>query len=131
MTGSLILIVSCPCRIVITIGYYALILNTSNLHGNPYLNCFFSAATEVPAYIIALLLLQRCSRRFCQSSSLFLGGTMILCVRLIPIGNQHSLAPEGSLCLKDFNRPSGFPELTTNLYNSSQSFPSYPVMETK
>ncbi|KAM9348843.1 organic cation/carnitine transporter 2-like [Symphorus nematophorus] len=72
--------------IIITISYYALILNTSNLHGNPFLNCFLSAVTEVPAYIIALLLLQYCSRHFCQSSTLFLGGVMILCVHLIPIG---------------------------------------------
>ncbi|XP_022618021.1 solute carrier family 22 member 5-like [Seriola dumerili] len=71
--------------IVITISYYALILNTSNLHGDPYFNCFLSAVTEVPAYIIALLLLQHCSRHFCQSSSLFFGGVMILCVHLIPI----------------------------------------------
>ncbi|XP_041808727.1 solute carrier family 22 member 4-like [Chelmon rostratus] len=71
--------------VIITISYYALILNTSNLHGDPYLNCFLSAATEVPAYIIALLLLQFCSRHLCQSSTLFLGGVMILCVHLIPI----------------------------------------------
>ncbi|KAM4726288.1 uncharacterized protein FYW61_012153 [Anableps anableps] len=70
---------------IITISYYALLLNTSNLHGDPYLNCFLSAVTEVPAYLIALLLLQFCSRHLCQSSSLFLGGVMILCVRLIPI----------------------------------------------
>lgn len=69
---------------VITISYYALILNTSNLHGDPYLNTFLSAAIEVPAYIIALLLLQRCSRHFCQSSTLFVGGVLILCVHLIP-----------------------------------------------
>uniref|UniRef100_A0A3Q2DPL5 Solute carrier family 22 member 4 n=1 Tax=Cyprinodon variegatus TaxID=28743 RepID=A0A3Q2DPL5_CYPVA len=69
---------------VITISYYALILNTSNLHGDPYLNCFLSAVTEVPAYIFALLLLRFCSRHICQSSTLFLGGVMILCVRLIP-----------------------------------------------
>ena len=77
----------CLCRIIITISYYALILNTSNLHGDPFLNCFLSAMTEVPAYIIALLLLQHCSRHFCQSSTLLLGGVMILCVHLIPIGN--------------------------------------------
>uniref|UniRef100_A0A8C4GI12 Major facilitator superfamily (MFS) profile domain-containing protein n=1 Tax=Dicentrarchus labrax TaxID=13489 RepID=A0A8C4GI12_DICLA len=71
--------------IIITISYYALILNTSNLHGDPYMNCFLSAVTEVPAYIIALLLLQYCSRHICQSSTLFLGGVMILCVQLIPI----------------------------------------------
>lgn len=73
-------------------NYYALILNTSNLHGDPYVNCFLSAATEVPAYIIALILLKYCSRRLCQSVPLFFGGVMILCVNLIPIGNvQHQL----------------------------------------
>ncbi|XP_033494561.2 solute carrier family 22 member 4 [Epinephelus lanceolatus] len=71
--------------IIITISYYALILNTSNLNGDPYLNCFLSALVEVPAYIVALLLLKYCSRHFCQSSTLFLGGFMILCVHLIPM----------------------------------------------
>lgn len=71
---------------IITISYYALILNTSNLHGDPYLNCFLSAVIEVPAYIIALVLLQYCSRHICQSSTLFLGGIMIFFVNLIPIG---------------------------------------------
>ncbi|KAI3373253.1 hypothetical protein L3Q82_006562 [Scortum barcoo] len=78
---------------IITISYFALILNTSNLHGDPYINCFLSAVTEVPAYIIALLLLQYCSRRFCQSSTLFLGGIMILCVHLIPIGQYYKALP--------------------------------------
>lgn len=76
------------CRIIITISYYALVLNTSNLNGDPYINSFLSAVVEVPAYIIALVLLKYCSRRFCQSSTLFLGGVMILCVHLIPIGND-------------------------------------------
>ncbi|KAM3602211.1 uncharacterized protein V6R79_026308 [Siganus canaliculatus] len=71
--------------VIVIISYYGLILNTSNLHGNPFLNCFLSAVIEVPAYIIALLLLKYCSRHFCQSSTLFLGGVMILCVHLIPI----------------------------------------------
>ncbi|XP_077596524.1 solute carrier family 22 member 4 [Stigmatopora nigra] len=70
---------------VITLSYYALILNTSNLHGDPYLNCFLSAVTEVPAYLIALLLLRFCHRRLCQWSTLLTGGVMILCVHLIPI----------------------------------------------
>ncbi|KAM6907197.1 LOW QUALITY PROTEIN: uncharacterized protein FYW49_013748 [Xenentodon cancila] len=85
---------------IITISYYALILNTSNLHGDPYFNCFLSAVTEVPAYIIALLLLQYCSRHLCQSSTLFLGGAMILCVRLIPEGNaQNFLLRSGISCI--------------------------------
>ncbi|XP_053703356.1 solute carrier family 22 member 4-like [Synchiropus splendidus] len=71
--------------VIITIGYFALILNTSNLHGDPYLNAFLSAVAEVPAYLIALALLRFFSRHFCQSSTLFVGGVMILCVHLIPI----------------------------------------------
>ncbi|KAM9332824.1 solute carrier family 22 member 4-like [Pholidichthys leucotaenia] len=71
---------------IIHMDYYILVLNTSNLHGDPYLNCFFSAVTEVPAYIIGLILLRYCYRRFCQSSTLLLGGVMILCVHFIPIG---------------------------------------------
>ncbi|XP_029957203.1 solute carrier family 22 member 4-like [Salarias fasciatus] len=71
---------------IITISYYALVLNTSNLHGDPYLNCFISAVIEVPAYVIALAMLQYCSRHICQSSTLLLGGVMIFCVNLIPMG---------------------------------------------
>uniref|UniRef100_A0A672I5X3 Solute carrier family 22 member 4-like n=1 Tax=Salarias fasciatus TaxID=181472 RepID=A0A672I5X3_SALFA len=40
---------------IITISYYVLVLNTSNLYGDPYLNCFISAVIEVPAYLSALL----------------------------------------------------------------------------
>ncbi|CAB1316752.1 unnamed protein product [Coregonus sp. 'balchen'] len=70
--------------IIITCGYFALLLNTSNLNGNPYINCFLSGAAEVPAYFIALLLLRYCSRRFCQSSTLFLGGAVILFINMVP-----------------------------------------------
>lgn len=69
---------------VITMSYYALILNTTNLHGNPYLNLFLSAVVEIPAFIIAMLLLRYCSRRFCQSSTLLMGGAMIFIIQLIP-----------------------------------------------
>ncbi|XP_043996295.1 solute carrier family 22 member 4-like [Gambusia affinis] len=69
---------------IVAMNYFALILNTSNLHGDPFLNCFLSAATEVPAYIIVLLLLRFSSRRLCQSVTLLLGGIMIICVNLIP-----------------------------------------------
>lgn len=73
-------------RMIVAMNYFALILNTSNLHGDPYLNCFLSAATEIPAYIVVLLLLRHSSRRLCQSATLLLGGIMIICVNLIPTG---------------------------------------------
>ncbi|XP_056099062.1 solute carrier family 22 member 4 [Rhinichthys klamathensis goyatoka] len=69
---------------VITMSYYALILNTTNLHGNPYLNFFLSAVVEVPAFIIAMLLLRFCGRRLCQASTLLMGGAMIFIIQLIP-----------------------------------------------
>lgn len=73
---------------VITLGYFSLVLNTSNLAGSPYLNAFLGAVVEVPAYIIALLLLRFCPRNICQSSTLLLGGTVILFIRFIPSGKE-------------------------------------------
>ncbi|KAM6970041.1 uncharacterized protein FYW47_005309 [Aplochiton taeniatus] len=75
--------------LIITIGYFALILNTSNLNGDPYINCFLSAVSEVPAYFISLLLLKYCPRHFCQSSTLFLSGAVILCIHLVPADLQE------------------------------------------
>ncbi|XP_078086939.1 organic cation/carnitine transporter 2-like [Mustelus asterias] len=69
---------------VLTVGYYGLSLNIPNLHGDDYLNCFFSAAIEVPAYIASWLLLQRFSRRFSVSGPLFLGGIVLFFIQLIP-----------------------------------------------
>ena len=67
-------------------SYFGLLFNTTNLHGDPYFNFFLSAIVEIPAYFMALLLLKFCPRRFCQSSSLFLGGTIILLIQLVPRG---------------------------------------------
>ncbi|XP_072446680.1 organic cation/carnitine transporter 2-like isoform X2 [Chiloscyllium punctatum] len=64
-------------------GYFALSLSTPNLHGDDYLNCFISAVVEVPAYVTAWLFLQRSSRRFSLSGSLFLGGVVLFFIRLM------------------------------------------------
>ncbi|XP_040261066.1 solute carrier family 22 member 5-like [Bufo bufo] len=71
---------------IISVGYFGLSLNTPNLHGDPYLNCFLSAIIEVPAYIIAWLLLRNFSRRYSTASTLFLGGVVLLFIQLVP---QH------------------------------------------
>ncbi|XP_069754326.1 organic cation/carnitine transporter 2-like isoform X2 [Narcine bancroftii] len=80
----LITIINMLLWTVLTIGYYGLSLNTPNLHGNDYLNCFFSAAIEVPAYILSWLLLWKFSRRLRISSILLLGGTVLLLIQVIP-----------------------------------------------
>ncbi|XP_015264754.1 PREDICTED: solute carrier family 22 member 4 [Gekko japonicus] len=67
-----------------SIGYFGLSLNTSNLHGNAYLNCFLSAVIEVPAYVIAWLLLRTLPRRYSISGTLFFGGGVILFIQLVP-----------------------------------------------
>ncbi|XP_061104737.1 organic cation/carnitine transporter 2-like [Conger conger] len=69
---------------VISIGYFALSLNTSNLYGDRFLNFFFSAAVEVPAYILAWPLFRSYPRRLCLFAMLFLGGVVLLLTQLIP-----------------------------------------------
>ncbi|XP_060693290.1 organic cation/carnitine transporter 2-like isoform X1 [Hemiscyllium ocellatum] len=69
---------------ILTAEYFSLSLNTPNLHGDDYLNCFFAGAIEVPAYIASWLLLQRFSRRFSLSSTLFLGGIVLFFIQPIP-----------------------------------------------
>lgn len=78
--------VSCPPsdRMAINIGYFGLSLNTTNLSGDPFLNCFLSAVTEVPAYIVSTFLLKSCPRRPVLSAFLIIGGGFLLLVQLIP-----------------------------------------------
>ncbi|CDQ89542.1 solute carrier family 22 member 5 [Oncorhynchus mykiss] len=68
----------------VNMGYYGLSLNTSNLSGDPYLNCFLSALTEVPAYVVSTVLLRNCQRRPLLSSFLLIGGGMLFMIQLIP-----------------------------------------------
>ncbi|KAK2828099.1 hypothetical protein Q5P01_019133 [Channa striata] len=73
----------------INIGYFGLSLNTSNLSGNPFMNCFLSAATEVPAYVVSTWLLKKCPRRALLSSFLIIGGGVLLLIQFIPDTLQH------------------------------------------
>ncbi|XP_067279417.1 solute carrier family 22 member 4 [Pseudorasbora parva] len=68
----------------INIGYFGLSLNTTNLSGDPFLNCFLSAVTEVPAYIVSTFLLKSCPRRPVLSAFLIIGGGFLLLLQLIP-----------------------------------------------
>ncbi|XP_038651883.1 solute carrier family 22 member 5-like isoform X2 [Scyliorhinus canicula] len=69
---------------ILSFGYYGLSLNTTNLHGDDYLNCFFLAAIEVPASVTAWLFLRSFSRRFSISTTIFLGGSVLFFIQLIP-----------------------------------------------
>ncbi|XP_072368599.1 organic cation/carnitine transporter 2-like isoform X3 [Scyliorhinus torazame] len=78
---------------ILTAEYFGLSLNTPNLHGDDYLNCFFSAAVEVPAYVATWLFLQKFSRRFSLSGSLLLGGVVLFFIQLIPSNVYSEFLP--------------------------------------
>ncbi|XP_010899178.1 solute carrier family 22 member 5 isoform X3 [Esox lucius] len=68
----------------LSMGYFCISLNTSRLHGDPYINCFISAAIEVPAYISSWLLLRYLPRRLSTSASMLLGGAALYFIQLVP-----------------------------------------------
>ncbi|KAM4764366.1 solute carrier family 22 member 4 isoform 1-T1 [Cyanocitta cristata] len=67
-----------------SVGYFGLSLSTPDWHGNAYVNCFLSAVIEVPAYVIAWLLLRSLPRRYSLSGTFFLGGSVVLFIQLVP-----------------------------------------------
>ncbi|XP_060033837.1 organic cation/carnitine transporter 2 isoform X2 [Erinaceus europaeus] len=68
----------------ISVGYFGLSLDTPNLHGDVYVNSLLSAVVEVPAYVVAWLLLRHLPRRYSMATALFLGGSVLLFVQLVP-----------------------------------------------
>ncbi|XP_065774213.1 solute carrier family 22 member 4 isoform X3 [Muntiacus reevesi] len=100
-----------------SVGYFALSLNTPNLHGDPYLNCFFSALIEVPAYIAAWLLLRTLPRRYVIAGVLFFGGSVLLLIQLVPA--DYNFLSIGLAMLGKFGITSAFAMLyvfTAELY---------------
>ncbi|KAM5299678.1 organic cation/carnitine transporter 2 isoform 2-T2 [Ctenodactylus gundi] len=80
----MVTIMSIILWMTISVGYFGLSLDTPNLHGDIYVNCFLSAVVEVPAYVLAWLLLQHVPRRYSMATALFLGGSVLLFVQLVP-----------------------------------------------
>ncbi|XP_010411414.2 solute carrier family 22 member 5-like [Corvus cornix cornix] len=86
-----ITIMSVLLWMIISVGYFGLSLDTPNLHGDVYVNCFLSAVIEVPAYIISWLLLRNLPRRYSVAAALFLGGCVLLFIQLVP-SHIHALS---------------------------------------
>ncbi|XP_036137582.1 solute carrier family 22 member 4 isoform X2 [Molossus molossus] len=100
-----------------SVGYFALSLNSPNLHGDAYLNCFLSALIEVPAYITAWLLLRTLPRRYIIAGVLFLGGGVLLLIQLVP--TEYNFLSIGMVMLGKFGITSAFSMLyvfTAELY---------------
>lgn len=77
---------SCSHRLTITVTYLAVSLNTGNLHGDAFLNCFLSALVEIPAYVLSWVFFRWCSRRVTVFSTLCMAGIFLLIIQLIPEG---------------------------------------------
>lgn len=77
-------------RFSVTISYFGLSLSTPNMNGDPYLNCLLFAVMELVAYIGAWLLLKVASRRLIISSTLLVGGAVLLLIQMVPEGNAPS-----------------------------------------
>eukprot|EP00062_Callorhinchus_milii_P020827 gi/632976974/ref/XP_007905089.1/ PREDICTED: solute carrier family 22 member 5-like [Callorhinchus milii] len=77
-------VVSCFMWIIISTCYFGISLNTSNMNGDPYINCLISAASEIVAYIFAWWLLKIAHRRMANVSMMLLSGTMLLLIQLVP-----------------------------------------------
>ncbi|TWW72647.1 Solute carrier family 22 member 4 [Takifugu flavidus] len=75
------------CWMCITFVFYGLSLNTSNLNGNIYLNCFISAAIDSFAYVAIWVLVDRLPRPTLLSGTMMFSGATLLIMKLIPEDN--------------------------------------------
>ncbi|KAK2828102.1 hypothetical protein Q5P01_019136 [Channa striata] len=85
-TTTLIL---CLVSFTMTTGYFGLSFNTSQLHADPYLSCFISAAVEIPAYISSWLALRYLRRQLSIISTLLLGAIPLFLIQLVPQNLSH------------------------------------------
>ena len=58
--------------------YFGLSLHTSNLGGNPFLNCLISGAVEIPAFMSMPYLFKKAGRIKAQATLLYLAGLILL-----------------------------------------------------
>ncbi|XP_077361505.1 solute carrier family 22 member 21-like [Festucalex cinctus] len=64
--------------------FYGLSLNTSNLQGNNYLNCFVSAVIDAAGYVSTWFLINRVPRPALLFCTLMFSGIMMLVVKVVP-----------------------------------------------
>lgn len=76
----------CFCRMAVSMVFYGISLNTSNMNGNKYLNCFFSALIDIIAYLAAWLFANRVTRPTLLFCAMMLSGVILMVIQLIPEG---------------------------------------------
>lgn len=77
-----------------SICYYGLSLNTSQLHSDPYISCFLSAVVEVPAYLSCSLAIRYLRRRLSVLAVFLIMGLALVSIQLVPQSEQHNKAKD-------------------------------------
>ncbi|XP_077360392.1 solute carrier family 22 member 4-like isoform X2 [Festucalex cinctus] len=77
-------ILLCWVWFTLSICYFGLSLNTSQLHSDPYISCFLSAVVEVPAYTSCSLAIRYLPRRLAVTVVFLTVGLALFCIQLVP-----------------------------------------------
>ncbi|XP_039269704.2 solute carrier family 22 member 21-like [Styela clava] len=75
--------------LVLNITYYFFSLNTSNLGGSAYINCFLAGAVEIPAAIVSFVFMRLIGRKYAYVT---LGMTSALAIILTPFAISWNTA---------------------------------------
>jgi sugar phosphate permease len=68
--------------------YYTLMLNVSNMEGNPFMNFFWQSLVELPGYVVGKYLSDRYGRRWTQAV-LFLFLILAVIVVICVVGRKY------------------------------------------
>ncbi|XP_061155600.1 solute carrier family 22 member 4-like isoform X4 [Syngnathus typhle] len=77
-------ILLCWVWFALSVCYYGLSLNTSQLHSDPYISCFLSAVVEVPAYASCSLAIRYLPRRLAVVAVFITMGLALFSIQLVP-----------------------------------------------
>ncbi|XP_051902359.1 solute carrier family 22 member 4-like [Hippocampus zosterae] len=81
---AITLILLCWVWFSLSVCYFGLSLNTSQLHSDPYISCFLSAVVEVPAYLSCSLAIRYLPRRLAVAAVFLTMGLALFSIQLVP-----------------------------------------------
>lgn len=73
-----------PHRIAVTLVYFGLTINATDIAGNKYMNFALASFVEIPACLLNWLLMESFSRRTALSSMFMLSGVFCIMYNLTP-----------------------------------------------
>ena len=80
----------CFCWMTVTMVYYGLSLNATNLAGSPFTNFILVALVELPGYTLSYYTMEKLGRRKSTALSLFIGGGSCLLSSILSLYQKVS-----------------------------------------